>query len=62
MEVLILVLPFALLISLVFVLSFVFAVKNGQFDDLETPAFRMLLEEKKINKKIENNQIQEIKK
>ncbi len=58
MEILILILPFALVISIGFVLSFIFAVKNGQFDDLETPAYRMLLEETKQKK--DNNEINNI--
>ncbi len=58
MEVLILILPIALVISLAFVLSFIFAVKKGQYDDMETPAHRILIEEKTIkNKKVEKNNI-----
>jgi len=37
-----LVLPLALLLALVGVLLFAWAVRRGQFDDLETPALRML--------------------
>jgi cbb3-type cytochrome oxidase maturation protein len=37
-----LVLPLALLIVLGAVLAFVWAARRGQFDDLETPALRML--------------------
>jgi len=49
MEVLFVILPFALLISIIFVLSFVMSVRDGQYDDLETPAYRILLDEKKQN-------------
>ena len=45
MEVLLLILPFALLISIGFVACFIFAVRSGQYDDLETPAYRMLIDE-----------------
>lgn len=33
-----------LLLILGFVIAYFWAVQNGQFDDLETPAHRMLLE------------------
>ena len=37
--------PLALLLVLVFVLLYLWAVKRGQFDDLDTPAQRMLLDD-----------------
>ena len=40
----------ALLLGFVFVLCFIWAVNNGQMDDLETPALRILNEDL-INKK-----------
>ncbi len=42
MSVLYLVLPLALLIVAVAVGAFVWATRQGQFDDLDTPAVRML--------------------
>jgi cbb3-type cytochrome oxidase maturation protein len=48
MEVLIVLLPLALLLGLIFVLAFIWSARQGQYDDLETPRFRMLLEDKKI--------------
>ncbi len=42
MSVIYLVLPLALVIVLVAVGAFVWAARRGQFDDLETPALRML--------------------
>lgn len=42
MSVLYIVVPLALLIVAVAVGAFVWAVNRGQFDDLETPAVRML--------------------
>ena len=56
LEVLILILPFALLISISFVWSFILATKNGQFDDLDTPAYRILIEDKKSNIKREDKE------
>lgn len=49
MEIVIVILPFALLISVGFVVSFIYAAKNGQYDDLDTPAYRVLIEDEKIN-------------
>ena len=42
MNVLYLVLPLALLFAFAAVVVFVWAVRSGQFDDLETPAVRVL--------------------
>ncbi len=42
MSVVYIVLPLALLLALVGVLLFAWAVRRGQFDDLETPAVRIL--------------------
>lgn len=38
-------LPLALLMGLTFLASFVAAAWKGQYDDLETPAHRMLLDD-----------------
>ena len=45
MSALFLVLPLALLVSALAVVAFVLAVKRGEFDDLKTPARRMLLDD-----------------
>lgn len=42
MEVLFIVFPLALLIAAASVAAFIWAVRRGQMDDLETPAIRML--------------------
>jgi cbb3-type cytochrome oxidase maturation protein len=42
MSVLYIVLPLALLVVGVAVAAFVWATRHGQFDDLDTPAVRML--------------------
>ena len=42
MEVLFIVFPLALLIAAAAVAAFIWAVRRGQMDDLETPAIRML--------------------
>jgi cbb3-type cytochrome oxidase maturation protein len=45
MSVLYIAIPIALVIALVAVIAFVFQVRNGQYDDLDTPARRMLYDE-----------------
>ena len=41
-------LPASLLLALVFVGIYVWSVKDGQFDDLETPSLRMLNDDEKL--------------
>ena len=45
MTVLYLLVPLALVLVGCAVLTFVWAVRNGQFDDLETPAVRVLFDD-----------------
>ncbi|MBL0173338.1 MAG: cbb3-type cytochrome oxidase assembly protein CcoS [Gemmatimonadaceae bacterium] len=42
MSVLYIVLPLALVVVAVAVLAFVWSARSGQFDDMDTPAVRML--------------------
>jgi cbb3-type cytochrome oxidase maturation protein len=42
MNIMILMIPMALLLGIGFVVSFFWATSEGQFDDLETPAHRIL--------------------
>ena len=51
MEVIVVLLPLALLLGLFFLAAFVWSAKKGQYDDLETPRFRMLLDDQKISNK-----------
>ena len=44
MSVLYLLVPLALLLAFLAVLTFVWAVRQGQFDDLDTPAIRILFD------------------
>lgn len=50
MDVLYLILPFALFIAIVFLVAFIMNVKKGQYDDLETSSHRMLIDDEPINK------------
>ena len=45
MSVLYIAIPVALFISLIAVVAFVYQVRSGQFDDLETPPRRMLFDD-----------------
>ena len=42
MSVIYIVLPLALLIAVAAVIAYIWAVRSGQFDDLDTPGIRML--------------------
>lgn len=61
MEVLTLLIPLALLLGLIFLGIFIWATKRGQFDDLVTPASRILFEDEKMNKKNNNTSLGEKK-
>lgn len=46
MEIIIFLIPIALMLAAFFVGGFIWMTKKGQYDDLETPSMRMLLEDK----------------
>lgn len=50
MSVIFIVLPLALLLAIIAVGAFLWAVHRGQFDDLETPAYQPMLEEPREDK------------
>jgi len=45
MNILYLMVPMALLLGLGFVVAFIYAVRKGQFDDVDTPAQKILNED-----------------
>lgn len=45
MSVVFVALPVTILIAAAFVVAFVVSVRRGQFDDLDTPAYRMLFDD-----------------
>lgn len=49
MEVLYLLIPISVFLALVIALAFVFAIRSGQFDDLEGPAYRVLADEDEVD-------------
>lgn len=52
MNIIYILIPLALLLGIFFVASFIWATSKGQFDDLDTPAARIILDDENIN--IEN--------
>jgi cbb3-type cytochrome oxidase maturation protein len=46
MTILFLMIPIAILLGVSFLAAFIWATSNGQFDDSETPAYRILIDEK----------------
>lgn len=54
MEVIYLLIGFSLLVALVFLALFFWAVKNGQFDDQYTPSMRVLFDDKHSKKQSTN--------
>lgn len=50
MNILILLIPMSLILGIGFVAAFLWAIAKGQFDDLETPAHRILSEDSNIKK------------
>ncbi|SMO45358.1 cbb3-type cytochrome oxidase assembly protein CcoS [Gracilimonas mengyeensis] len=55
MEVMYLLIGFSLMVALIFLGLFFWAVKSGQFDDQYTPSMRVLFDDKKASKKESNN-------
>lgn len=45
MNIIYVVLPLALIVVLAALLAYVWAARSGQFDDLETPALRVVVED-----------------
>jgi cbb3-type cytochrome oxidase maturation protein len=58
MNIIYILIPLALLLGIFFVASFIWATSKGQFDDLDTPAARILFDDEIDN--INNNAAQEI--
>ncbi|MBG7613430.1 cbb3-type cytochrome oxidase assembly protein CcoS [Polaribacter sp. BAL334] len=54
MSVIYLLLSLSILVALVFLIVFIYAVKKGQYDDTYTPSVRMLFDDElvKTNKKL----------
>ena len=48
MEIIVVLLPLAILLGATFIFAFIWSARKGQYDDLETPRYRMLLEDKQL--------------
>ena len=48
MEIMLFLLPIVVFLALAFAAAFIWMTRNGQYDDLETPAYRILLDDQKI--------------
>lgn len=56
MNILYILIPLALLLGVFFVASFIWATSKGQFDDLDTPAARVLFDDDiNINSEVQSN-------
>jgi cbb3-type cytochrome oxidase maturation protein len=55
MSALFIALPVALLLALAGVIAFVWSVRTGQLDDLETPAIRPLIEDEPVARPRDEN-------
>ena len=53
MSVIYILLTISIVVAIVFFAAFIFAVKNGQYDDSYTPSVRMLFEDELIKKQPE---------
>ncbi|MEZ4792460.1 MAG: cbb3-type cytochrome oxidase assembly protein CcoS [Gelidibacter sp.] len=51
MSVIYILLTISIIVAVVFFVAFIFAVKNGQYDDSYTPSVRMLFEDELIKEK-----------
>ena len=51
MSVIYLLLGLSILVAIIFFAAFIFAVRNGQYDDSYTPSVRMLFEDELVKEK-----------
>lgn len=55
MSVIYLLLTISILVALVFLIAFIYSVKNGQYDDSYTPSVRMLFDDELVKEKKKTN-------
>jgi cbb3-type cytochrome oxidase maturation protein len=51
MEIMMFLLPLAIILALIFIAAFIWMTLRGQYDDLDTPPYRMLIDDLIISKK-----------
>ena len=57
MNIIYILIPLALLLGIFFVASFIWATSKGQFDDLDTPAARILFDDEENNNDKNEDQV-----
>ncbi|OUR93350.1 cytochrome oxidase maturation protein, cbb3-type [Flavobacteriales bacterium 34_180_T64] len=55
MSVIYILLTISIIVAIIFFMAFIFAVKNGQYDDSYTPSVRMLFEDELVKEKTEQS-------
>ncbi|UOB18908.1 cbb3-type cytochrome oxidase assembly protein CcoS [Abyssalbus ytuae] len=55
MSVIYILITVSIFVAVVFLVAFIVAVKNGQFDDSYTPSVRMLFEDELVKEESESN-------
>ena len=59
MSVIIILIGFSLLVAVIFLFAFLWAVKNGQYEDRYTPSVRILFDDKDEDENLSNNKTDE---
>ena len=59
MSVIIILIGFSLLVAVIFLFAFLWAVKNGQYEDRYTPSVRILFDNKDEDENLSNNKTDE---
>lgn len=55
MEIISFLIPMALILAAIFIAGFIWMTMSGQYDDLETPGHRMLLDDENEKSNLKNN-------
>ncbi len=59
MSVIVILIGFSLLVAVIFLFAFLWAVKNGQYEDRYTPSVRILFDDKDEDENLSNNKTDE---
>jgi cbb3-type cytochrome oxidase maturation protein len=59
LSVIVILIGFSLLVALIFLIAFLWAVKNGQYEDRYTPSVRILFDDKDESENLSNNKTNE---
>lgn len=61
MEIIYILLPASLLLGVLALVAYIWAVKSGQYDDLETPSLRMLSDDVEVTSALSNTSSKQAK-